>query len=105
MTKKDTSTEKKGTGPLFNPGKARWLREKGAELDKDQQALLLAMANLEAKLGRELSEEEATALEALAEHMEGFDPDGIVAAVQEMVEKPADPKRQTSWPELKRHKS
>ena len=76
MTKKDTSTDKKGTGPLFNPGKAQWLRDKGKELDKDQQALLLAMANLEAKLGRELSEEEAEALEALAEHMNGFDPDG-----------------------------
>jgi len=104
MTKKDTSTEKKGPGPLFNPGKAQWLQEKGTELDKDQQALLLAMAKLEAELGRELSEEEAAALEALSDQLEDSDSESITAAIHALVEKPADPKRKTSWPELKRYK-
>lgn len=106
MTKsKHTPTTKKGTGPLFHPGKARWLQEKSAELDADQQALLLALAQLEAELGRELSEEETVALKVLAAQMDSFSSNKIIAAVREMVATPADPKRQTSWPELKRHKS
>ena len=96
---------KQTSDPLFNPGKARWLREKGSNtLDDDQQALLLALAQLESELGRELNEEEAEALEALAEHMDGFDADQIFSAVHQMVQRPADPSRKTSWPELKRHR-
>jgi len=96
---KDTSDH------VFNPGKAQWLREEGAqELDDNQQALLLALAQLEAELGRELSEEERTALETLSSQMHGFSPENIVEAVHKMVQQPADPARKTVWPELKRHK-
>ena len=96
---KDTSNH------VFNPGKAQWLREEGTEeLDDNQQALLLALAQLEAELGRELSEEETAALETLSSQMHGFSPQSIAEAVHKMVQQPADPARKTSWPELKRHK-
>ncbi len=96
---------KKTTNPVFNPGKARWLQERGTdELTGDQQALLLAMTQLEAELGRELSPEEQEAMERMASELDGFDPKDIVNAVQKMVSQPADPKRKTSWPELKRRK-
>ena len=105
MHEPDHDPSKKESETLFNPGKARWLQEKGSKaLDDDQQALLLAMAQLEAKLGRELSTEEATALESLSTHMEGFNPQQIADAIQQVVNTPADPKRKTAWPELKRHK-
>ena len=90
---------------VFNPGKAEWLREEGAqELDDNQQALLLALAQLESELGRKLSEEETTALESLSSQMHGFSPQSIAEAVHKMVQQPADPSRKISWPELKRHK-
>ena len=48
---------------VFNPGKARWLQDKGKEkLDEGQKALLLALTQLEADLGRELSDEEKQAI-------------------------------------------
>lgn len=87
---------------LFNPGKARWLREKGSrQLSEDQQALLLAMTQLEAEMGRDLSDDEATAVEVLITQMQGFDPEDILTAVRQMVNQPAKPDRKTSWPELK----
>lgn len=90
---------------LFNPGKARWLQEKGAQdLTDNQQALLLALAKLETELGRELSEEETAALEAIAQRLEGYDSEDITTAIRDMVNKPADPKRKTSWPELKKRR-
>ncbi len=96
---------KDSPNPVFNPGQARWLREHGGQdLDEDQQALLLALAQLEKELGRELSEEESEAIEAMTAQMEGFNPEQIAAAVHEMVERPADPSRRTSWPEIKRRK-
>jgi len=97
--------ESKEPGKLFNPGKARWVCEKGKdELTDLQQALILAMAQLETELGREMSDEERQALETLASQMDGFDPQDITKAMQKVVRSPADPKRKTSWPELKRHK-
>ncbi|HNT76221.1 MAG TPA: hypothetical protein PKH77_14490 [Anaerolineae bacterium] len=105
MHESDHDPSKQESETLFNPGKAQWLQEKGSKaLDNDQQALLLAMAQLEAKLGRDLTAEEATALESLSAHMDGFDPQQIADAVQQMINAPADPKRKTAWPELKRHK-
>ncbi|MBN2002152.1 MAG: hypothetical protein JXA21_02245 [Anaerolineae bacterium] len=105
-SKESTTQEvQEDTEHVFNPGKARWLHDKGGKaLDVDQQGLLLALAQLEAELGRELSEEESQALQALTSHMEGFNPEQITQAIREMVQKPADPNRRTSWPELKRHK-
>ena len=87
---------------VFNPGKAQWLQKKGkSALDDGQKALLLALTQLEADLGRELTEDETTALEALSEQLKGFDPEEIKAAVSQMVHKPADPDRQVEWPDIK----
>lgn len=92
--------EDKGT--LFNPGKARWLQDKGGkQLDEGQKALLLALAQLEADLGRELSDEEKQAVDTLADQMKDSDIDAIKTAVRQMVNKPADPDRQTDWPDIK----
>lgn len=89
--------------PVFNPGKADWVQEEGAErLDPDQKALLLALAQLEAELGRGLSEDEVSAVEKLAGELRGFDPGEIKAAVHQMVTEPADPERKVSWPDLKK---
>jgi hypothetical protein len=97
MTQKDKDR-------LFNPGKADWVQKKGSrDLDKDQQALLLALTQLESEMGRELDEDERTAIQSLADHLEGFDPQEIKAAVHRMVSQPADPNRKVSWPELKDH--
>ncbi len=105
MSKSKESTIQEDAEHVFNPGKARWLHDKGGKaLDEDQQALLLALTQLEAELGRGLSEEESTAIEALSSHMEGFNPEQITQAIREMVQRPADPNRRTAWPELKRHK-
>ncbi len=87
---------------IFNPGKADWLtKEGGRALNREQQALLLAITQLEAESGRKLSAEETAAIEALATQLEGFDADEILAAVRKMVDAPADPERRTAWPELK----
>jgi hypothetical protein len=94
--------KRKEQDTVFNPGQADWVQEKGAQgLTKDQQALLLALAQLESEMGRELSEEERAAIESLAGNLEGFDPQGIKSAVHKMVNNPADPDRKTTWSELK----
>ncbi len=91
--------------PLFNPGKAEWLKKKGGRaLDEGQQALILAMAQLETQMGHELNPEEAAAVEALTAQMGDFDPTAITQAVEKVVSTPADPDRKLTWPELKRKK-
>ena len=88
---------------VFNPGKADWVQEKAADtLDTDQKALLLALTQLEAEMGRDLSQDEVEAVESLAKELQGFDPTEIKAAVHQMVTKPADPDRKVSWPDLKK---
>lgn len=89
MTKKET---------LFSPGKAHWLLEHVDNLDEDQRALLLAMAELSKDTGRELTEEERVALEKLAAETQGFDPVEIRDAVQKMVEGKAKRKPIIDWP-------
>jgi hypothetical protein len=87
---------------VFNPGKARWLQDKGGkELDEGQKALLLALAQLEADLGRKLSDEEKKAVDTLTAQLKAFDIEAIKTAVSQMVTKPADPDRQIEWPDLK----
>lgn len=101
MTKPDESAT-----PIFRPGKARWLQRRGAKaLTAEEQALLLALVQLEADLGHTLSEEELAAVEALAGQMEEFDPQDIARAIRQMIEAPADPQRRTSWSELRQRKS
>lgn len=88
---------------VFNPGQANWVREQAdRQLDEDQRALLLALAQLEAETGRQLSDEEVEALEALGGQLEAFDATKITSAIQQVVNRPADPDRQLSWPELKK---
>jgi hypothetical protein len=99
-------TKDNDTQELFNEGKARWLKEHGDDdLDRDQRALLLALTELEAELGRDLTEEERSAVDALSEQLEGFDAEAIKTAVHKMVTQPADPERKVSWPELKKRRS
>jgi hypothetical protein len=87
---------------LFNPGKARWVQDKGEkELDEGQKALLLALTQLEADLGRKLSDDEKKAVDALTNQLEEFDIEVIKTAVRQMVTKPADPNRQIEWPDIK----
>jgi hypothetical protein len=89
--------------PIFNPGQADWVQAKAAQgLTSDQQALLLALAQLEAAMGRELSETEHAAIESLAGNLEASDAEEIKAAINQMVNDPADPGRRTSWSELKK---
>ncbi|MFP4343136.1 MAG: hypothetical protein ACLFU8_00455 [Anaerolineales bacterium] len=94
---------KSDEGKLFRSGKAQWLQKAGqCDLDDDQRALLLALTQLEASLGHELSSEESEAMETLSGGMEGFDAQEIKQAIQRVVDTPADPRRTTSWSELKR---
>ncbi|TFG70829.1 MAG: hypothetical protein E4H27_05545 [Anaerolineales bacterium] len=87
---------------VFNPGKAHWLQVKGGkQLDEGQKALLLAITQLDANLGRELSDEEKQTLDSLADQLKDYDIAFIKTAVRQMVNKPADPDRQTSWPDIK----
>ena len=87
---------------VFRSGQADWLQEKGAQdLTPEQQALLLALAQLEAEMGRTLSDAERAAIEALTDGQEGFDPEEIAIAIHQVVNTPANPDRQTSWSELK----
>jgi len=89
---------------VFNPGQADWVEKKAAkDLDKDQRALLLAMAQLEAVIGHELGPDERRAIESLAGQLDGFDVQEIQEAIAKMVHQPADPNRTTSWSELKKH--
>lgn len=82
---------------LFSAGKARWLLQHADQLTPDQQALLLAIANLEVQAGRELSAEERAALDALATRLDGYDADEISAAMKHVVE--ARPTRKVvDWP-------
>ena len=95
----DSTTDKQG---LFRPGQADWLRKEGAQnLDSDQKALLLALMQLEAELGLDLAPEEAQAIEALGEQLPGTNAEWLQRAMQQLVNSPADPKRQTAWPKLK----
>ncbi len=88
---------------IFRSGKAAWLERQGAQdLDSDQRALLLAFAQLEQELGRELTPEEQAALESLGATLQGGDAAAIVRAVHDMVQKPTDPQRKTDWSELRR---
>ena len=79
-------------------GKAHWLIQHIDELGEDERALLLAMVELDKDVGRKLTDEEHAAVDKLAAEMRGFDPAGIQAAVQKMVE--GETKRQPvqEWP-------
>ncbi len=82
---------------LFTAGKARWLLKHADQLTPDQQALLLAIANLEVQTGRDLSADERAALDSLAAKLDGYDAGEITAAMKHVVE--AKPTRKVvDWP-------
>ncbi len=86
---------------LMLAGKARWLLEGGAqELSAGEKALLLALANLEADSGREITKEEKEALDQIAA-TQSFDAEEIARAVQEMKTAEAKKERKLDWSELK----
>lgn len=88
---------------FIKPDKVDWLEKSGAqELDDDQQALLLALAQLESELGRDLSDAENEAIQALGEQLSGFDSQEIADAVEKVVNAPTDPERVISWSELEK---
>ena len=91
-------TKKKSESTLFSTGKARWLLQNVQKLDEGQRALLLAIAELDKDTGRELTDEERTALDKLAAETQGFNPVEIQAAVQKMVKGKAKRKPITAWP-------
>ncbi|HEY89209.1 MAG TPA: hypothetical protein G4N98_05680 [Thermoflexia bacterium] len=95
----DSTTAKQG---LFRPGKADWLCKEGVQnLDSGQKALLLALVQLEAELGQELAPEESQALASLGEQLPGTGAEQLRQAMRQLVQSPPDPKRKTTWPELK----
>ncbi len=69
-------------------------------LDEQQKALLLAIAQVEAETGYVFSEEDQRVLSRLQEEVHTAV--AITAAVRRLVSTPADPRRRTSWDELKR---
>jgi hypothetical protein len=89
---------KKRDNTVFSDGKAHWLLQNAHELDEDQRALLLAMAELDKGTGREMTDEEHAALEKLAAETQGFDPVEIQAAVKKMVKGKAKHKSTLSLP-------
>ncbi|HEY4688293.1 MAG TPA: hypothetical protein VIK33_03190 [Anaerolineae bacterium] len=82
---------------LFVAGKAKWLLENARKLTPDQRALLLAVADLEQRRGRELTAEERAAIDSLAESQDGYDPEDIAKAVQHMVGAKAK-RKVVDWP-------
>jgi Spy/CpxP family protein refolding chaperone len=83
--------------PLFVTGKAKWLLENARKLTPDQRALLLAMADLDVRSGRQLTAEERAALDELASQTDGYDSSEIEQAMRQMVE--AKTKRKVvEWP-------
>lgn len=86
---------------LMVAGKARWLLEGGAdELDEGERALLLALANLEADMGRTVTEEERRALDEIAARS-AVDGDEIAQAIKHMIEAEPKQNRQLDWSDLK----
>ncbi len=92
---------------LFVAGKAKWLLQNADKLSEDERALLLAIAALEKDTGRLISPEEREALDKLAAQItetDGFNPDEIVSAVNQMMT--AETKRHPidEWPSAIRKK-
>jgi hypothetical protein len=88
---------------VFSSGKARWLLENVEQLDEDERALLLALAQLDEDTGRKITDEERAALDKLAAETHEFDASEIQGAVQKMIEDKPKRKAGDEWPsDLKR---
>lgn len=85
---------------VFRPGSARKLLENGGkDLNDDERALLLVLAQVEAEC---LTEKERAALEGLKAKMGGYDPEELIRAVEHMVTARPKEDAKLEWPELKR---
>ncbi len=87
---------------LMVAGKARWLLEGGVDqLSDEERALLLALASLEADMGRPITEEEQAALDKILERV-GDEGAEITRAVRHMVKAKAKSSRKLDWSALKK---
>ncbi len=95
-------TKKKREGSVFHPGGVRKLLEgKWEDLTDDEQALVLALASVDAETGGKLDEEERAALDKLMEQVEGYDPEELEQAIQHLITAKSQEGRTLEWPELK----
>jgi hypothetical protein len=94
---------KKGAdeGILSSEGIRKLLSGGGDALAEAERALLVALIGLELETGREPSEEEREALEALMDQAEGLDVDAITEAVKRAVREEAEEDRKGDWSNLK----
>lgn len=84
---------------VFRPGGARKLLENGGkDLNDDERALLLVLAQVEAE---HLTEKERAALERLKAQVGGYDPEELTRAVAHMVTAKPKEDARLEWPELK----
>jgi len=75
----------------------RKLLSGGEAFSDAERALLVALIGVELETGREPSEEERAALEALMEQAEGIDVDAITEAVKKAVRAEAEKGRKADW--------
>jgi hypothetical protein len=94
--------EDRRQGLVLSPDGARRLLEGREDLTDDERALLLALASVDAEVGRSLDENERAALDELKAQMEGYDADELAQAVQHMVTAKPRKGRRLKWPALKR---
>jgi uncharacterized membrane protein len=94
---------KKGSeeGILSSEGIRKLLAGGGDALSDEERALLVALIGVELETGREPSEEERAALEALIDQAEGLDVEAITQAVKRAVRAEADEERKADWSNLK----
>jgi len=93
---------KKGAdeGILSSEGIRKLLSGGGDALSDAERALLVALVGVELETGREPSEEERAALEALMDQAEGLDVDAITRAVKQAVRAKAEEERKADWSNL-----
>lgn len=93
---------KRAESVISREGIQRLLEEgRGADLNDDERALLLALITTESESGRELSEEEKAAFEKLKSQVGDYDPEELARAVRHMVKSRPREDRRMEWPELK----
>jgi hypothetical protein len=95
------TTENKSGQVLRSDGIQKLLEGGVDNLSNDERALLLALIGAEAESGRELSEEERSAMKSLADQIEGYDAGDLARAVEHMVKAKTREGEKLDWPDLK----
>ena len=95
------TTENKSGQVLRSDGIQKLLEGGVDNLSNDERALLLALIGAEAESGRELSEEERSAMKSLADRIEGYDAGDLARAVEHMVKAKTKEGEKLDWPDLK----